>query len=199
MDTGGIEHHPQLFIYIRTIIGMVLGLSLARLLTGLARFVQHPHREKIYWTHIGWVGFLFLTVISFWWWESELIRVTEWTFLSYAFLIFYASLFFFLCTLLFPDDLQDYGGYRDYFLSRRHWFFGLLALVFAIDFLDTAIKGPDYFTRMGLEYPLRNLLLIALCLLAARTRSQRLHGVYMAVALVGQVAWVAWQYGSPWD
>lgn len=199
MDTAGIEHHPQLFIYIRTIIGMVLGLSLARLLSGLAKFVQHPHREKIYWTHIVWVAFLFLTVISFWWWESELIRVTEWTFLSYAFLIFYASLFYFLCVLLFPDDLQDYSGYREYFLSRRHWFFRLLALVFAVDFVDSALKGWDYFAELGPEYPVRNLTMIIICLIAARVAAPRFHWLFAVVAVLAQAGWIAWQYAVPWN
>jgi len=35
--------HDQ-FIHVRIIIGIVTGLSVTRLLTGLARFVQHPVR-----------------------------------------------------------------------------------------------------------------------------------------------------------
>ena len=35
------------FIHARIIIGIVAGLSVTRLLTGLARFVQHPVRDRI--------------------------------------------------------------------------------------------------------------------------------------------------------
>lgn len=191
---GSIDVTPQLFIYVRTIVGMVLGLSIARLLTGLARFVQHPGRDRVYRTHIAWVGYLFLTVIGFWWWEIELVRVEHWTFFTYAFLIFYASLFFFLCTLLFPDELREYAGYKDYFLSRRRWFFSLLALTFVADFIDTLLKGEAYFASLGIEYPIRNLLMLALCGVAIASSSPRVHGVLAGAAIAAQVVWIWWQY-----
>jgi hypothetical protein len=37
--------HEQ-FIHVRIIIGIVTGLTVTRLLTGLARFVQHPVRDR---------------------------------------------------------------------------------------------------------------------------------------------------------
>ena len=37
-----------------------------------------------------------------------------------------------LASLLFPDDMSDYDGYEDYFLSRRRWFFGLFATTFVV-------------------------------------------------------------------
>jgi len=61
---------PQLardqFIHIRIIIGIATGLSVTRLLTGLARFVQHPARERIYLVHLGWALFLLLAIVHFW-------------------------------------------------------------------------------------------------------------------------------------
>jgi hypothetical protein len=35
-----------------------------RLLTGLARFVQHPVRDRIYLAHLAWAVFLLLACIS---------------------------------------------------------------------------------------------------------------------------------------
>ena len=37
----------DLFQHIRLILGMVTSLALARLLNGLARFIQHPTKIKI--------------------------------------------------------------------------------------------------------------------------------------------------------
>ena len=64
---------------------------------------------------------------------------------------------FLLCTLLFPDDLAEYAGWRDYFQSRRSWFFGIMAVLYVIDFVDTLIKGRRYYHHFGIEYPIRNL------------------------------------------
>ena len=54
--------HDQ-FVHIRIIIGIVTGLSVTRLLTGLARFVQHPVRDRIYLVHLAWAFFLLLAVV----------------------------------------------------------------------------------------------------------------------------------------
>jgi hypothetical protein len=42
---------------------------------------------------------------------------------------------------------------------RRKWFYGLLAGKFLIDLVDTAIKGREHFISLGVEYPIRQLLL----------------------------------------
>jgi hypothetical protein len=113
---------PQLahdaFFHVRIIIGLVAGLCITRLLTGLARFVQHPARPQIYPVHLGWVVFLLLAVMHFWWFEFGLERVGVWSFELYLFLVGYASLFFFTSTLLFPDKMDEYAGFADYFHAR---------------------------------------------------------------------------------
>jgi ABC-type glycerol-3-phosphate transport system permease component len=116
---------PNIFTHVRTIISIIVGLSIGRLLTGLARFVQHPRQQKIYPVHLVWTFFMLVYVIHFWWWEFRLAGV-QWTFVLYCFAAFYASVFFFLCTMLFPDTMYEYKGFADYFMSRRRWFFGIL-------------------------------------------------------------------------
>lgn len=123
-------------------MGMVVGLSLARLLTGLAGFVQHPKKERIYPLHIGWVAFLFLMLVHFWWWEHRLSATSHVLgFGAFLFLILFCSLFYFLCVLLFPTDMKEYKGYEDYFFSRKSWFFAFLAALFVTDIGDTLLKG----------------------------------------------------------
>jgi hypothetical protein len=61
---GGIPN-PEVFTHVRVIIGIILGLSVSRLLTGIARIIQHPQHKNIYAVHLGWVLFAFLTVVHF--------------------------------------------------------------------------------------------------------------------------------------
>jgi hypothetical protein len=77
----------------------------------------HPGRQRSSLIHFGWVAWALLNVLTFWWWEFGLSRI-EWNFGIYFFVCLYASMFF-LSVLLFPDDLREYDGYEDYFLSRR--------------------------------------------------------------------------------
>ncbi|WP_454853826.1 hypothetical protein [Rhizobium binxianense] len=181
---------PEVFTHIRIVMGMVISLSLARLLTGVATIVQHPAQGKVYAVHLGWVLSMFLFIIHIWWWEYRLQAVPAIHFGIYLFLICFCGLFFLLCALLFPGSLEEYGGYEEYFISRRRWFFGILALTYAVDIMDTAIKGKDHILALGWEYPARNMSYIILCIVAAWTANRRFHAIFVAANLLYQVSFI---------
>lgn len=190
----GAPANPDLFFHIRVIIGIVTGLSVARLLNGLARFVQHPSREQIYPIHLGWALFLLSAIIHFWWFEFGLSHVPRWSFELYFFVICYAVLFFFTGAVLFPDRMDEYAGFAEYFHSRQRWFYGLLAALFAFDLLDTALKGAEHFRSFGPEYPVRQAILFALAIAAMFVTSRRYHAVFVIGALIAQVWWILRQF-----
>ena len=181
---------PQLFLHIRVLISLIVGLGLTRLLIGVARIIQHPGKTPMYWVHLGWVLWMFLALVHFWWWEFRLVHLHQWKFIYYIFIIFYVTLYFLLSTLLFPDNMDEYASYRDYFVSRRKWFFGLLATTFVLDIGDTLLKGREYFDSFGIEYPLRNATHVILCLVAMKTGNLRFQAIFMVLALVYQLSWI---------
>jgi hypothetical protein len=190
------QSSPDLYLHIRVVISIIVGLCITTLLNGFARFVQHPKRAKVSILHLGWAASLLLSVIHFWWWEYRLTLVEQWTFATYFFIILYAILFYFLCTLLFPSDLKDYSGYEDYFLSRRKWFFGFLAATFIADVVDTTLKGSAYLHSFGIEYPIRIAGSLALCCIAMFTRNRRMQFVLLAVSLLYQVSFILRLYST---
>src|SRR5260370_3101482 len=166
-----VQLDVDLYVHVRVLISVIWGLAVTRLITGLAGFIQHPERLHVWWIHMGWVIWALFNVIAFWWWEFRLSNIPHWTFALYFFIFFYASMYSLLSILLFPDDLREYDGYEDYFLSRRGWFFGFVALTQALDVVDTWIKGEQHLSSLGLEYPGRIVVFIALCAIAANTRN----------------------------
>ena len=181
----------EVFPHIRIVIGMVVGLGVTRLLTGVARIIQHPGKDALYGVHLAWVASLLLYLVHFWWWEFGLFGIDDWTFGVYLFVIGYAVSLFLLCALLFPDSMADYAGYEDFFLARRAWFFGLLAATYLMDVVDTLIKGEAHFARFGTEYLIRTPLLVGLCLVAIWTRDRRFHLALVAFTLIYQISWIA--------
>jgi hypothetical protein len=192
--TPNTPANPDLYLHVRVVISILVGLCITTLLSGFARFVQHPRRERASLLHLGWAASLLLWIIHFWWWEFRLSMVQRWTFESYLFIILYATLFYFLSTLLFPSDLKDYAGYEDYFLSRRKWFFGILAITFIADIIDTTLKGSTYLHSFGIEYPIRIVLNLTLCIIGMLTPNRRIQLTVLAVALLYHVALVATVY-----
>lgn len=184
----------DLFLHVRVVIGTVLGLSITRLLAGLARLVQHPGREKVYLLHLGWVAAILLFVVNFWWWEFGLTRVETVTFGLVIFVIFYASLFYLLCVLLFPDDVKDYADFEDYFFSRRKWFFGILALIYLVDVVDTLIKGETYLRGFGAEYLIATAIRVILCGIAMATPNRVFHTGFMLATIAYEIVWIFRHY-----
>ena len=180
----------ELYLHIRVLVGVVLGLGLTRILSGLARMVEHPGRNPVSATHLLWVAVILLSIVHFWWWEFALISIGAWRFELFVFLLLYAFLWFVLACLLFPGDLAEHDTYEAYFLSRRRWFFGLFAATFAADLIDTAIKGADHFRALGPEYPARIAAGIVLCAIAAWTGNRRFHLLFAALYLAYDLSWI---------
>ena len=177
----------DIYEYVAVLTSIIIGLSITQLLYGLARIVQHPDRERVYWIHLVWVAYMFFTVIWWWWWQIALSSVAVWSLDLYLYVTCFAVILYFICALLFPDDMGDYEGYRDYFISRRRWFFGLLATAYVVDFGDTLLKGLEYFASLGLAYPVIMSSIIALCIVAVTTRNERFHGTFAVLALASQI------------
>lgn len=179
---------PTVLTHIRTVVSIIVGLAIGRLLTGLARFVQHPRRQKIFPAHLVWVFFMLIYVILFWWWEFYLNQV-HWSFQLYVFVTLYAGVIFFLCTLLFPDKLHEYKEYSDYFMSRRTWFFGLLIGTFVLDIVDTLIKGSAYVHSLNGMYWVRFVFYVLICLVGMFDRRPRVQLSCAVLALAFQIVW----------
>src|SRR5271170_4701939 len=130
-----------MYLHVRVLFTILLGLGVSRLLSGVAQIVQHPREYKVYWVHPLWALFLFLYLIHFWWWEFRLQSIHPWTFPLYFFISMYAVLQYFLCVLLFPEEMGDYDGFKAYFYSRRQWIFGLMSILFLADIADTLVNG----------------------------------------------------------
>ena len=89
------------------------------------------------------------------------------------------TLYFLQCQLLYPSDVNDYkNDYREYFFSRKKWFFLILAFIYMIDFFDSLLKGSTYLESLMPVYGIRLALHIALCMVLAfsKSRSSWLYG-----------------------
>lgn len=180
----------EAFPHIRIVMGMVVGLGVTRLLAGVARIIQHPGQYRLYPVHLAWTASVLLMLVHYWWWEFGLFGVRDWTFGVYLFIIGYAVLLFLLAALLYPDSMLDYSSYEDFFLSRRRWFFGVMAVTYVFDVVDTLIKGQEHFARFGSEYLVRTPVFVALCIAAAKTGNRTFHAVFVTLTLVYQVSWI---------
>ncbi|MEH6305656.1 hypothetical protein RYH73_08375 [Olivibacter sp. CPCC 100613] len=179
------------FDHAKTIIAIILSLSITHLIKGMVNFIEHPKSLRAYWVHLLWCGYLLLLIIHFWWWEAALKDVSHWNFAKYFFLFLYINTYYVLCVLLMPSNLGEHKSYVDYFYSRKKWFFGTLGFCFLLDFIDTFIKGSDYFfIHYGWEYPIRNVCHIVLCIAAIYSSNRKFHAVLILLFLLYELSYI---------
>lgn len=191
-----MEHaaaHEQ-FAHLRVLVGVVTGLSLTRILSGIARYVQHPGEEKPDLLHLAWSVFLLVGVLHYWWFEFALRTVERWSFFAYLFVLGYAALFYFACVILYPDRLGEFGSLAEYFRSRQRWFYGLLMLVIVADVGDSALKGPQRLHHLGSLYFLRQAVMLLLLVSAIGLSGRRARLAIAGAALTMEIGWIALRY-----
>ena len=186
--------HANLYIHVRILLGMIVGLGLTHLLRHVARIVERPQAHRIHGVHLLWAAFMFVYVLHFWWWQFSLSHQAHWNFTLYLYVTLYALLLYLLCALVFPESLADGVGYREYYYGRRRWFFGLLALMFVVDIGDTLIKGPAYLQSLGAEYWFRNGVFIVASLIASVTARPPFHLLFAIAALLYELSWIWRRY-----
>jgi hypothetical protein len=124
---------------------------------------------------------MFMAALFWWWWEFRLRLIASWSFQLYAFVVAYAFFIYLICAVLFPTDIAPFQGYKEYFMARRRWFFGMLIAWLAIDVFDTWAKGWTHFQSLGIEYPIAQAGLALLCLIGLLRPRER---VQVAVLLL---------------
>jgi hypothetical protein len=184
----------EMYLHVRVLFTILLGLGVSRLLSGVAQIVQHPKAYKVYWVHLLWALFLFLYLIHFWWWEYRLQGIQQWTFPIYFFIAMYAVVMFRLCVLLFPEQMADYDGFKAYFYSRRQWIFSLMTILFLADLMDTFIKGSAFWHAIGLFYYVRTGLYILLSAAAIKIKDERFHAGFAIFAVASEIVLILKSY-----
>ncbi|MET0937024.1 MAG: hypothetical protein ABWX83_13610 [Luteibacter sp.] len=184
----------QIYPHIRVVLSIILGLGITTLLKGIASIIEHPRRFGWSWIHMSWVVWALLSIMTFWWWEFRLTEVTTWTFGSYLFILCYCALYFMLTTMLFPSDVREFGSYENYVLQRRGWFFGLIALLTAMDLVDTSLKGTARWHTLGAAYPVHVAIMLAIVVIGLTWKRRGVQLALAVLALAYQVVYFALAY-----
>ena len=177
----------EMFSYVMVLASVIAGLAITQLLQCVAGIVQHPHQYRPYWVHLVWIGYAFVYVALWWWYEYKLIRTADWSFALYLFILVYAVLIYLMCAVLAPTSLQKFDGFEAYYYSRRRWFLGLAAVVILFDVGDTLSKGLDHFRSLGAHYWIGAIAFPVAYVGGMVTRARRYHAAIAVISLIDHV------------
>jgi hypothetical protein len=138
------------------LVSIIVALAITHLLMAIAETIHRirglgePIRLGI--VYSLWIVYVFIWLVSFWWWEFKFQEAAvEWSLGLYFFIVAYAALLFLLATILVPHRMRGVSNGYEYFMQGRKWFFGVLLLMVPIEIADSFLKGDEYDWRMGYE------------------------------------------------
>ena len=142
------------FEYAMVLISIIVGLGVTHILSSLGsavhRLRHHGSPIHLEITYLTWVGFIFVWLVHFWWFEFKWSELApEFGVGLFFFLVLYAVSLFTLAVILVPHRLSVVDDSWEYFLSIRPWFYGGLLVVNAIDLADTFMKGVEWGSRLS--------------------------------------------------
>lgn len=181
------------FEHVMVLTSIIIGLGITHLLVGVGSIIErisgHGERLRLSLAHGAWLGFLFLWMVTFWWWQFRLLELVQaWTLGRYFFIIVYAVLLFLLAVILIPREWTRVGDLDEYFLAKRRWFYAIMLLANFADLLDSHLKGGWTYV---LETGVLSLGLLAAtvpaCIIGFRSRNIRVHASMAVIFLVWQV------------
>ena len=178
----------SIFEYISVLSSIIVGLGITQILRGVVQMIHHPEDGKPYLIHLGWVASTLMLSIVWWWFQFNLAKVDQLSFWSYIFLIAFSLTIYLMCAVLIPSRIASFGDYKEFFYSKKHWFFGLYILQIGVDMVDTLIKGGvDRFLSFGPEYWLSGTLIIILSGVAISTRNEKFHAFFVITIILSRV------------
>jgi hypothetical protein len=186
----------DLFEFVTVMVSIILGLSLARLLDGIAGVALRADRVTLFPVHSAWVVVVLITHATVWWstWDY---RSIEWDFARFVTVNSTPLVLFFISAILLPRDSQGGGlDLKAHFGKVRTMLMAGYAFAMFVWILD----GPLIFRSEPLYNPMRmgQLLGLFVALWGLRNDGERVQAVIAAVVLLITLgsAWVRFFPGA---
>ncbi len=129
------------FRYISSILAMVLGLGLTRMLVGLVSMFRSRDRARLDWVPAAWAFCIFVTNLQYWWAVNNLPPgVITWTFELFVALVIFTMLLFVSAALLLPPAEMEQGADLRVFFDREgRWSLLFLSAYFLLTIAVNAV------------------------------------------------------------
>lgn len=130
-----------IFEMVFNLVGLVLGLALVAVLSGLANTIKSRPVEKISWLTPLLGAWVVLDVSAFWGiaWEVRDLLTTVWPSLLVGVIL--ASLYYLAAALIFPDDLKSHPDLDAHYWAMKRRVIGLVLFCDAAVLLLVQLLG----------------------------------------------------------
>lgn len=153
------------FEFIALAISVILGLAIARLISGIGTSIRLIKSKNYSWLHGLWLINIFILLPGYWWGLYAWSSLQNWNFFHFVLLIIYTTNLYLITDFLVPSKINEEINFKEHFSKNRKMFFVLLFLSFPIDQFETNILVNENLRELPQGYILTNISLSILTIL----------------------------------
>lgn len=173
------------FEFVFPLFGLLVGLSFAEMLSGLARSLKNKHEVRVGWLTPLLGTLILINLTMFWQGAWEVRDVAAPTSVSLFLILAVGGGYFLAASMIFPAAGAEVRDLDEHFMDNRR--VALLAIA-ACNLLYLALVGIEAGGRLGSGWWIGNTLFLALLLVAAFARDRRVILAAVAILILAHIA-----------
>ena len=174
----------NLFEFLMILLSLIVGLGIAEILSGLARFLKKNRNREIPWVHGAATMSVFVALLQTFWESWGLRALDVWTFPAMLLMLGSPICLYLMAYILFPEP-DEVSGLDDYYFehARLLWPLGALTVIVGTLFRPIAFDVP-----LWVVDNLSGIPVLAVCAILTFTRNRLTHRILVPVVLAS-VLW----------
>jgi len=174
--------------YIFIFYSFILALAVGEIARGVGNLLR-LRSVKYSLLHLAWVGLITFSILEFWWGAWSLQSIEGWS--IYGMVVGFLSTFilYLAAFLSFPLTLEEEERLENYYFRESSRLWTLYALLLSNALLANRVLGGAEWVRIYRQDVLL-LVLISLCVLAARSKRKVIHWSVLTFFYVAGAAFV---------
>ena len=177
------------FEYFIGLYTIIVGLGIALLVRSIGQMIEGADRIRLYWVHTTWLGLIFVTHVTSWFFLWKYHEIPEWRVYE-SLLLLSVPVLLYLASHLAVPEIKEYEDerydLRDYYFGRARyrWIQGLVGSAILVTLLIDALLLEQ---GTSLQAASHRLVVLAVLLPGILTARPAVHQVQATVllALVG--------------
>ena len=162
------------------LLSLIVGLGLAEILAGLARFLKRNGNHDIPWIHGAATLAIFVALLQTFWESWGLRTIEVWSFPAMLLMLGSPICLYLMAYILFPEQ-DEHTALDEYYFERARllWPLGGLTVIIGTLFRPVAFGDPLWVVDHASGIPI-----LVVCVTLTLTRNRIVHSILVPVVLV---------------
>ena len=169
----------NLFEFLMILLSLIVGLGIAEILSGLARFLKKNRSRKIPWVHGAATLSIFVALLQTFWESWGLRALDEWTFPAMLLMLGSPICLYLMAYILFPEK-DEHTALDQYYFERARLLWPLAGLTVVVGTLFRPIAFGD--SLWAIDHA-SGIPILVVCAILTVTKNRIAHRILFPVVL----------------